>query len=268
MRTEKAMLTYHGSYQTHWCARLLKPFCREVYLSIREDQAVLPSSQGFLHIYDLPDYHGIGPMAGILSAMQRFPQNAWLVVACDLPFLNESVLQALSAGRQTEKCATAFRNRDNQLPEPLCAIYEPSAYSAMQAAFEQGIRCPRKFLLQNDSALLDLTSHPRALNNINHPQEYQSVLTEIGRHPPANIKIKSVTIEYHAILREQRGVSRETLVTQAATAGELYDDLAGQYGFTLSRERLRVAVNDISCDWSFALQDADRLIFIPPVSGG
>jgi molybdopterin-guanine dinucleotide biosynthesis protein A len=269
MQMEKAMLTYHGSYQTHWCTKLVQPFCQEVYLSIREEQAALPSSHGLLHIYDMPIYRGIGPMAGILSAMQRFPENAWLVVACDLPFLNEEVFKALLAGRQPKKCATAFRNPDNQLPEPLCAIYEPLAYQLMQEGLSRGIHCPRKFLLQQDSVLLDLINPSGVLDNVNYPQEYQNAITEIGGQPQATSKTnKSVTIEYYAVLREQRGTSGETMITQASTAGELYDHLARQHGFTLSRDRLKVAVNDIFCDWGYVLQDADCLIFIPPVSGG
>ena len=34
---------------------------------------------------------GLGPIAGITAALQRHPKAAWLVVACDLPFLTRAL---------------------------------------------------------------------------------------------------------------------------------------------------------------------------------
>jgi molybdopterin converting factor small subunit len=57
-------------------------------------------------------------------------------------------------------------------------------------------------------------------------------------------------------------------VTTAATAAELYDDLAKQHGFSLPGARLRVAINDAFVPWTTPLQEGDGLVFIPPVAGG
>jgi len=77
-----------------------------------------------------------------------------------------------------------------------------------------------------------------------------------------------VDIQYFAILRERAGVSRETVETAAATAADLYEELAARYDFGLSRALLRVAVNDEFADWSRPLTSGDRVVFIPPVAGG
>ena len=42
----------------------------------------------------------------------------------------------------------------------------------------------------------------------------------------------SVTVQYFAILREQRGRSAETLVTAAATPEALYAELRARHGLT------------------------------------
>ena len=44
----------------------------------------------------------------------------------------------------------------------------------------------------------------------------------------------TVTLHYFALLREQRGLSSESLTTGAATAAALYDELARRHGFTNS----------------------------------
>jgi molybdopterin synthase sulfur carrier subunit len=78
----------------------------------------------------------------------------------------------------------------------------------------------------------------------------------------------TIHVQYFAILREQRGVSQETLTTPAPTAGALYDELRGRHKFTLPGDRIRAAVNDSFVDASTALRDGDRVVFIPPVAGG
>ena len=80
--------------------------------------------------------------------------------------------------------------------------------------------------------------------------------------------MKSVRVQYFAILREQRGEAQETVATGANTAGELYAELRARHGFTLPADRLRAAVNDEFAPWSAALRDGDTLVFLPPVAGG
>jgi molybdopterin converting factor subunit 1 len=75
-------------------------------------------------------------------------------------------------------------------------------------------------------------------------------------------------IQYYALMREQAGRSEETVDTSAATPTDLYGELAARYGFTLSREQLKVAVNSEFSDWSRPLAAGDAVVFIPPVAGG
>ncbi len=80
--------------------------------------------------------------------------------------------------------------------------------------------------------------------------------------------MKTVQVQYFAILREQRGLAHEVCATEAATAAELYAELRARHGFTLAPERLRVALNDEFAAWAAPLHEGDALVFIPPVAGG
>ena len=80
--------------------------------------------------------------------------------------------------------------------------------------------------------------------------------------------MKSVTIEYFAQLRDERGAARETCATEAATAAELYDEAVRLHGLSLPRESLRVAVNRQFAPWDTPLSDNDVVVFLPPMSGG
>jgi molybdopterin synthase sulfur carrier subunit len=75
-------------------------------------------------------------------------------------------------------------------------------------------------------------------------------------------------LQYFAILREQRGLSAETVVTTARTPAALYEELRAKHGFSLPGNRVRAAVNEVFVASDAALQDGDRVVFVPPVAGG
>jgi molybdopterin converting factor small subunit len=79
---------------------------------------------------------------------------------------------------------------------------------------------------------------------------------------------KTVHIQYYAILREQRGIEDEKLVTHAATPAELYEELRVRHGFTLGGDRVRAALNGEFAGSETALRDGDRVVFLPPIAGG
>lgn len=80
--------------------------------------------------------------------------------------------------------------------------------------------------------------------------------------------MKTIHVQYYALLREQARCSGQAVATAAATPADLYAELRTLHGFSLPPSLLRVAVNDAFCEWSQPLADGDRVVFIPPVAGG
>lgn len=78
----------------------------------------------------------------------------------------------------------------------------------------------------------------------------------------------SVEVQYFASLRELAGCQRETLSTAAQTPAQLYDEVRHKHDFRLSRDALKVAVNDDFASWTAPLSEGDRVVFLPPVAGG
>ncbi|MBS0579791.1 MAG: NTP transferase domain-containing protein [Proteobacteria bacterium] len=259
MRSDKAALTYQGEAQLERAVRLLGGLLPRVFVSVRADQAEEPLRARFERIVDR--HEDLGPIAGVLAAQAAHPAAAWLVLACDLPLLDSATLDTLLREREPGRLATAYRSSHDGLPEPLCAIYEPASAAALRAHVAAGKRCPRKFLASADAKLIE-EPNPRALDNINTPEEYARAMTTLTR--PAT----RVSVQYYALLREQAGRREETLVTDAGTAQELYAQLAQRYPFTLPAQMLRVAVNAEFVEWDRVLKDGDAVVFIPPVAGG
>jgi molybdopterin converting factor small subunit len=80
--------------------------------------------------------------------------------------------------------------------------------------------------------------------------------------------MNNYTVQYYALLREERGLSEETLRSAATTPAALYDELAAKHPFSLRRDQLRAVVNDAFAAWDTPLNDGDSVVFIPPVAGG
>jgi molybdopterin converting factor subunit 1 len=80
--------------------------------------------------------------------------------------------------------------------------------------------------------------------------------------------MKTLHIEYYALLREQAGVKQQTVQSETRTPAELYSQLAAKHGFSLGTEQLRAVVNEEFVNWDRQLNDGDRVVFIPPVAGG
>lgn len=171
MNTDKAALNYRGKAQLHHAYELLNAVCERAFVSVRADQQQESTRAGLPQIVD--EHLDLGPIAGLSAAQAKHPEVAWLVMACDLPFANESTLKYLIRCRDPQRMATAFRSSHDGFPEPLCAIWEPASRPLVSAWIAAGKLCPRKLLIDSDIALIGLPE-PHALDNVNTPEEYQA----------------------------------------------------------------------------------------------
>lgn len=168
MGRDKALVEYAGQTQLGRAVNLLSRHCSKVFVSARADQAADAERGRYALIIDR--YDNLGPVAGILSAAEQEPQAAWLVLACDLPNVDDETLSYLITNRDSDKPATAFRSSHDGLPEPLCAIFAPGCAEWISQFVSAGISCPRKMLLKSDVRLLD-QPHANALDNLNTPDD-------------------------------------------------------------------------------------------------
>jgi len=175
---DKSLLEYHGRPQVEYCFDLLLLLCDRVFLSTRKDQADQEEYKEIPQIHDL--VRDMGPLGGILSALAQYPHTVWLVLACDLPFVNEHVLKNLIANRDPLKMATAYKSVPGGFPEPLCAIYEPHSLSRLLEFLTAGEICPRKILINSNARLIDL-QEGNCLANVNTPEEYAQVARALNK---------------------------------------------------------------------------------------
>ena len=174
MGRDKALLLRAGQSQLSYVASLLEGAAERVFVSARRDQQDDPERGQFATIVDR--YEGIGPIAGMLSAMDEHPGADWLVVACDLPNIDAETLDYLVGHRGAEPF-TAYRSSHDGLPEPLCAIYAAGSDKVLRRFVEDGLHCPRKMLINSETLLLE-QPNPAALDNVNTPYDLAASVLE------------------------------------------------------------------------------------------
>ena len=80
-----------------------------------------------------------------------------------------------------------------------------------------------------------------------------------------SIKIQVI---YFAILRELTGLEKETFsIKQGNKPGDVLTSINERHEIDLGNN-FKIAVNDEFSDWDIELNEGDRLVFIPPVTGG
>ena len=175
MGEDKALLVRDGTSQLEHIATLLQARTDKVFVSTRAVQQDERVRRRFEQIVD--QFDDIGPIAGILSAMQEYPHVNWLVVACDLPNVDDETIRFLLANRSVEQPFTAYRSSHDDLPEPLCAVYRAGADAIIRKFVDEGLVCPRKILMRSDTCLLS-QPNPASLDNVNTPGDLEHSVLE------------------------------------------------------------------------------------------
>lgn len=172
MGSDKSALIYYGTEQRNHLFQLLQKVVQgDVFISSRTEQDI--NHQNIL----TDTFLGLGPFGGICSAFMQHPNNAFLVVATDLPFVDENLLQLLISKRNPTKIATTFIGENNPFPEPLITIWEPKSYPVLLHFLSMGYSCPRKVLINAEVELISIDE--KYLRNINTVDEFNQVKKEL-----------------------------------------------------------------------------------------
>lgn len=184
MGTDKAALLVDGHTLLARSVAAVAPFTASVHVAVRPEQADDALRRQFALLFDRAPARG--PAAALLAAWRHDPEAAWLVLACDMPALGSGTLQALVSSRDPARGGTAWRSPDDDLPEPLCAIWEPATLARLAAAVGQagsGLVSPRVILTAADPLLLN-PARPAALNSLNTPADLHRYLEPSNGNKP------------------------------------------------------------------------------------
>lgn len=153
MGSDKGLLISDRQTWTQIASILLQEICPSVVISVNKTQlksyqSIFPSGQ---LIVDNNELLVKGPLLGLLSVHQMYPEKDIFLLACDMIHMKLPVLQELKKlyGEEKSREAFVFINRDQ--PEPLCAIYKAPALSGILDKYkrEEESRFSMKYILSS-----------------------------------------------------------------------------------------------------------------------
>jgi molybdopterin-guanine dinucleotide biosynthesis protein MobB len=150
----------------------------------------------------LPDAPGFaGPGAGLIAAHRWAPEAAWIVAACDHPWLRPEHIEWIMGQRQQGRRAVIPRQCDGH-PCPTLALYEPQALEALERQAredrEQFVRpkallaLPRTLVLTPPAKLAD------GWTNVNTPDELRNEEERLAAASAPKSRRKSKGMPVHA----------------------------------------------------------------------
>ncbi len=174
MGRPKFSLTYNGKSEAERMADILSRHCEKVYFSSRASQETETLSH-LDHIERIDDEHiGLGPVGGLATLMGRHPGKAWMVVACDMPFLSEENFVSIVSARDPLRYGTCFVQKGNLSYEPMCAIYEPKFISPLYGAMSRRELSLKRIIHEFPFKEVKIAPESRPqFMNANTPEEYE-----------------------------------------------------------------------------------------------
>jgi molybdenum cofactor guanylyltransferase len=165
MGTNKALLEMDGQPLFRRVAKEIGKICGTV--SLVGD----PATYGGLGLPVIPDrFPGVGPLAGIEAALNVTNVEWNLLVACDMPSLDASVLEELFGAADGADGAVPSYG-DGRI-EQLSAVFHRRCHTEILAALEQGVRKVSDALARLKLRYVPV-SNPNSFANLNTPEDLE-----------------------------------------------------------------------------------------------
>ncbi len=132
--------------------------------------------ESLCHLTRISDVPGVsGPLTGLLSAMRWQPTLSWLLVACDMPNINEKALRWLKQQRFAGAWAVQPKKEMRGYVEPLLGLYDFRCASLCEELVRSGsFRLGTLSKKNNVKNPIIPETLRKSWNNINTPDELQA----------------------------------------------------------------------------------------------
>ncbi|WP_158232472.1 molybdenum cofactor guanylyltransferase [Sporosarcina sp. P13] len=168
----KAFAEYEGRPFYRYSVEALRPFCEDIVVVTRPEFVdQFPSDLRVTTDSDM--FAGMGPLAGILSAMELVDAERYLVLPCDMPFITRDVMANLLARHQADVTGVTVEGKLH----PLVSIWQATVKPTIRQALLDSNRRVMHVQALHDAEWIEgnlLTDQPAlAFKNVNTPCELE-----------------------------------------------------------------------------------------------
>lgn len=166
---DKALISWQGR---PLLVHLIEQFAPELSrLELNSNRPASIYAEHGLEVFaDTAGVQGMGPLAGLLSALYRHPGALVLTTPCDAPVLPRGYVARMLSATHSQPYPLAVAWDGFDIHPTLCLA--AGEYAASLAAFlASGQRRARDWLSQQDAVRVDFSDQAEAFININHPSD-------------------------------------------------------------------------------------------------
>ncbi|WP_122584816.1 molybdenum cofactor guanylyltransferase MobA [Pseudomonas viridiflava] len=163
---DKGLIEWQGEPMIQHLHRLTRPLTDDLIISCNRNLERYAAFADRLVQDSDTDFNG--PLAGILAALPQAQHDALLVLPCDVPLIDKSLLDALRqlADRHPDNPVMV---REGEHWQPLLCIIPTAHAATLEAAWQTGERSPRRALAPLHPVALQLDAGDPRLANLNTP---------------------------------------------------------------------------------------------------
>ncbi len=178
--SDKAMLTIDGIPMIIRVIQRVSPVVDEIIIAARDPAQgryitdAIPNDS--MVVYD--SVIGYGPIAGILAGLLASKSEYSICLACDLPYTNPDVIDALFGCAEEQEGDAAIPRHPGGTLEPLHAVYGRPMIRACQNVMESGARTIRSAISLLSRTVFVPTESLRRFDpdlrtflNVNYPED-------------------------------------------------------------------------------------------------
>jgi molybdopterin-guanine dinucleotide biosynthesis protein A len=174
MGTDKGLLDYKGKRLVEYSIDLLRYYCNYLIISTNN-----PEYKRFGLPIAADEFPEKGPAGGLFSALRKSSTDWNLVLACDMPFIKRSLLDALLSDPANSYGVVPLHDG---LFEPLAAVYHKNMEVFLADAIQKNFLSMHRIIKSAGVRFLQvenmLDEFPDMFKNLNYPNDYDSLNNE------------------------------------------------------------------------------------------
>ncbi len=167
---DKGLVPWQGQPIASHLINIIRPLVGEVIISCNRTHSQYQRWADQVVSDPQADYPG--PLAGILSGLYACKGSHLLVVACDLPHLDQVLLVQLLERAASEPSVPCLI-KTGVTWQPLVSVIPRNALPDLQDAWQRDQRSPLRWLLGQPHVVLELPADDPRLHNANRVEDWQ-----------------------------------------------------------------------------------------------
>ena len=179
MGKDKALLEINGRTFLENAVDALRPNCSSIKIVLNRSQNHFVEKISTKYIFDI--FENRGALGGIHAALNDCETELAIILAVDLPFVNEKVLKNLAEiALASDKFSAIVPRQDDGRLQPLCAVYRteiclPKLKKLLDKNASASVRYFLELIFPKYIEANRLSANENLLFNVNHPTDFQNI---------------------------------------------------------------------------------------------